>query len=260
MSSRRLLATITLVFAVLAAACSGSAGESAPLAPGSSTSVGPRSDEPTSSQPSSSPPPTTVATTDPSPWLEPVAAWQADNDVVGASVLVVDQTGKLSHVVVGFTDIQAQDPTEPQDRFRIGSITKVYTAALVLALAEDGLLDLDDSASAFVPALPEEITIGLLLSHTSGLRDVDVATGIFQAIEAGGLPEPSGDAVLETLDRGLAFEPGTRQAYSSVGFIAIERVIETVTGQAWDIVLAERILATGSGTELEQPDSGIPTP
>ncbi|NND04586.1 MAG: beta-lactamase family protein, partial [Acidimicrobiia bacterium] len=136
----------------------------------------------------------------------------------------------------------------------------INTAALVMRLVEQGSLNLADAASDFIPRLPEEITIGQLLSHTAGLRDVDVAAGIFEAIEAGGLPEQSRDAIDDALERGLVFEPGTTQSYSSVGYLALERVIEGVTGTAWDEALRQLVLPAEVSTHLEEDGTALPTP
>ncbi len=232
---------------VLLAACSGAVADS-PADESSST---------TTTTTSAVPLPTIAPQ---SAFAEKVAAWQAAHDVVGAVVVVVDSTGAEEAIAVGFNDRQSEEAMEPTDRFRIGSITKIYTAALVLSMAEDQLLSLADSASQQVPNLPEAITLGQLLSHTSGLRDADVAAGIFEAIEAGGIPEGSGDPLADALDRGLVFEPGSRQSYSSIGYLAVERVIEGVLGRPWTDALRERILREGADTQLEDASTQLPTP
>ena len=189
-----------------------------------------------------------------------VDLWQAEHDVVGAVVLVVDSAGTEESVAVGFADRQNAIRIQDEDLFRLGSITKIYTAALVLTLVEDGILSLGGSASDYLPNLPDAITVGQLLSHTAGLRDVDVAAGIFEAIEAGGLPEGSGDPVSDALDRGLAYDPGTRQSYSSIGYLAIERIIEGAVGASWEAALSDLLTDQYPSTKLEDASTSLPTP
>ena len=78
----------------------------------------------------------------------------------------------------GFADIKEETPVLPEDAFRIGSITKMFTATVILQLAEDGVLTLDDPLALWLPDVAEQlpygdqITLRHLLSHTSGLFNV----------------------------------------------------------------------------------------
>lgn len=236
---------------VLLTACSGAAAEPTQVPTVAPTTVA----APTTTSV------TTTATMVPlSRYSAEVEAWQVANDVVGAVILVVGPDGAGRPIATGFSDRQAATPMIAGERFRIGSITKVYTAALVMRLVEDGALELDGSVSEYLSNFPEQVTVRQLLSHTAGLRDVDVAAGIFEAIESGGLPESDGDPIDTALANGLAFDPGTQQSYSSIGYLALERVIEAATGLAWDEVLAQLVLGSDVGTQLEEVDSAIPTP
>jgi len=188
-----------------------------------------------------------------------VETWGDSIDAVGATVLVVRGDGSTETIEYGFADREAGVRTDADSRYRIGSITKVYTAATVMSLAEDGLLALDDPAADYVPSLPPEITIEHLLGHTSGLRDVDVTAGIIEVALGGGEAGDPLDSPQEVVDRGLAFEPGTRQEYSSVGYLALERVIEAAAATTYEEALTEHLPLAGTSTELEDGESDLPT-
>ena len=86
--------------------------------------------------------------------------------VPGAAVVALRPEGRVE-AAAGFADVAAGEPLTVEHRFRIGSVTKIFVAALVLQLVAEGLLDLDGDAAPFV----EGVTIRQLLNHTSGLDD-----------------------------------------------------------------------------------------
>mgnify|MGYP006424218845 CR=1 FL=1 len=119
----------------------------------------------------------------------------------------------------------------PETQFLIGSLTKQFTAALVLRLVHDGTVALNEPISAYLPNYvgpgKNRITLHHLLAHRSGISSfADVRSA------AGG----------ETNASPLDFEPGTQYAYSNAGYILLGLVVETVTGRTYDEVLRERIL------------------
>lgn len=119
----------------------------------------------------------------------------------------------------------------------IGSVTKLLTAILALALVEDGVLALDDPLSDFVPDFPrsDEITVEHLLRHRSGIphrvtTDGDVAT-----------PRTAADMVDLARAPELLFAPGTARAYSSAGYSVLARVLEVATGRDYGDLLATEV-------------------
>jgi len=123
-------------------------------------------------------------------------------------------------------------PNEPTTRFLIGSLTKQFTAALILTLVRDEDVDLDASVSTLLPRYDgpkaDQITVHHLLAHRSGIPSfVDV-----RAAAQG----KSGDAI------SLDFEPGTDYAYSNAGYVLLGLIAETVTGQTYSAALRERVL------------------
>ena len=86
--------------------------------------------------------------------------------IPGAVVVAVGPEERIEKAA-GFADLRSGEALTVDHRFRIGSVTKIFVAALVLQLVADGLLDLDDDAAPFA----DDITIRQLLNHTSGLQD-----------------------------------------------------------------------------------------
>ena len=132
----------------------------------------------------------------------------------------------------------------PDDPIRIGSITKTFTAALVLTLVGDGLIDLDASASAHVPrlSLPADISVRHLLNQRSGLIDY-THQAIFGNSEAGNSTAWAPDELYRLIeDEGTTFQPGSRFEYTNTNYMILGLLIEEVTGQPYHQALRERIL------------------
>ena len=127
-------------------------------------------------------------------------------------------------------------------RYSIGSISKQFTAAAILLLAEQGKLSLDDPVSRFVPNLTrgDEVTIRQLLSHTSGYQDYwpqdYVPPFMLQPVTA--------DKILDQWGRkALDFDPGTQWQYSNTNFAIAGLIVEKVSGEPLLKFLSERIFA-----------------
>ena len=209
---------------------------------------------------------TTVTTTTLAPVLDDiemlVTEWVEAEEVVGAIAVVAAPDRASSVGTGGWSDREEKEPISPETGFRIGSITKVFTAAVILDLVEDGLLDLDDPAAAYVEGVHPDTTIEHLLSHTSGISDIDVLEGIRAAIvDPSSVPTPD-EVVSQALAHGVESDPGTHQSYSSVNYLVLEAVVEAVTGASYESALRERVLnPLGlADTELEQSETEIATP
>ncbi|MCP4401661.1 MAG: beta-lactamase family protein [bacterium] len=159
--------------------------------------------------------------------------WRASSEIAGA-VLAIDTPGQGTVTLVsGVSDLDAGTPLIPQDRFRIGSVTKTFVAALVLQLAGEGLLTLDDPLSAYVPDFPnaENITIRHLLSHRSGIFDFEFIPGLVEkALQAPGNVWTWQEVVAAAAEQEPYFEPGSGYTYSSTNFTLLGVVAEAVTG------------------------------
>jgi CubicO group peptidase (beta-lactamase class C family) len=141
----------------------------------------------------------------------------------------------------GKTALEAGTPVGIDTPFAIGSVTKQFTAACILLLAEEGKLSVQDKVSKYYPGLTraEDITLYDLLTHTSGYPDYYPLDFVDRR-----LTRPiSPDQLIEEYAGGkLDFEPGTRWSYSNTGYILLGRVVEKVSGEPLGKFLERRIL------------------
>jgi CubicO group peptidase (beta-lactamase class C family) len=167
----------------------------------------------------------------------------------------------------GLADISSRTPVTEDTVFRIGSITKTFTAIAVMQLAEQGLVDLDAPAGHYlrayrlIPAKPGHrlATVRQLLTHTAGLPQLVYPARAFQPVlgetVAYGQPVPT----LAEFYRGrlhLIAEPGTRHTYSNHGFATLGQIVEDVTGQPLRGYFRDHIFGPlgMTGTDLVRSD------
>jgi CubicO group peptidase (beta-lactamase class C family) len=129
-------------------------------------------------------------------------------------------------------------PLDAQTQFRIGSVTKTFTAILVMQCRDDGLLNLDDQVSAHLPVKAHgELTISRLLSHTAGLQR-EPSGDVWDTMRP-----PNLDELLDQLDRAERVLPsGRRFHYSNLGLSILGHLVARLRGGAWGEVLRERVL------------------
>jgi D-alanyl-D-alanine carboxypeptidase len=148
---------------------------------------------------------------------------------ITASILFAD--GSVWHGTAGLADIAAKRKVTDDTAFPVASVSKTFTAALILALAEDGQLDLDASVRSYVPTLgiSRAITVRQLLDHTSGLRDFFFHAGVDKAL----LTKPSRvwDAARSLTYVGKPYgKPGQSWHYSNTNYLILGLVAEAVGG------------------------------
>jgi CubicO group peptidase (beta-lactamase class C family) len=171
--------------------------------------------------------------------LEQVSnSYTAGNAFMGA-VLVVDGERVLLNKGYGMADLEWGIPDEPDVKFRLGSLTKQFTATLVLLLQQEGKLKIDDLVSKYLTDSPktwEKITLANLLGHTSGIPN-------FTAVKEFGVWRMSPHTPEEELaffrDKPLDFEPGTKFEYSNSNYEVLGAVIEKVSGKKYGALLRE---------------------
>jgi D-alanyl-D-alanine carboxypeptidase len=162
----------------------------------------------------------------------------------GTIVLVRDDRHAL-RLASGFGDLGTRRPMRPRDRVRVGSVTKTFVATVVLQLAAEGRLGLDDPIERRLPGLipgGAVITIRQLLSHTSGLPDyADDAfvRGLFDDPRRIWAPR---DLISRATSRAPLFAPGAGFAYSSTGYVALGLIVEATTGRPLADAVRRRIV------------------
>lgn len=163
-----------------------------------------------------------------------------DTGVPSASVAIVND-GMISLVrAYGLAQLDPSRPAQPSMRYAIGSISKQFTAAAVLFLVEEGKLSLDDPVARFFPDLTRasDITIRMLLSHTSGYSDYwpqdYVMVGMMQ-------PTTPQQIIDRWAKKDLDFEPGTKWQYSNTNYVIAGQIVEKLSGKPLIALLQERI-------------------
>jgi CubicO group peptidase (beta-lactamase class C family) len=171
----------------------------------------------------------------------------------GLAVAVIADGGLAWFHGHGLADVAAKTPITEDTVFRIGSLTKTFTAVAVMQLWEQGLVDLEAPANDYlrtfrlVQAKPNlsPATVRHLLTHTAGVGYWRRLSDLLQpGVGSGDRAGPSGAPPLaQYYRRGLPveIEPGTKWAYSNHGFTALGQIVEDVTGQPLDRYLRERI-------------------
>lgn len=163
-------------------------------------------------------------------------------DGPGAAVIVT-QGGRIVYAAGrGLANVESGRPITPDTRFRLGSIVKQFTAALVLQLVAEGRISLDDPLSRFFldwPPPAARATVRQLLNHSSGLQDFSKVPGWIAANRH----RPWTTAELVAISRALPAraEPGAAWEYNNGGYVMLGAIVEQVTGTPWHEALAERI-------------------
>jgi len=161
------------------------------------------------------------------------------SDAPGAAILVAQSDTVLFRGARGEADVATDAQLRPDSVFRIGSITKQFTAAAVLTLVEDGHVRLDDPLSRHLPDYPngDNITVLQLLNHTAGVRNFNGLPNYVEGIER---DLTTAEIINLFRDEPVDFAPGANWAYSNSGYVLLGAVIERVTGMAWHAYLEQR--------------------
>lgn len=157
--------------------------------------------------------------------------------------LVVSMNGKpVLEKGYGLADIAKNEKVTPDTVFRIGSVTKPFTAAAIMMLVQDGKLELDDPVTRYLPAAPaawHDITIRHLLTHTSGLPVNFPPAVIASMLETAPLPMDRVIGAAASLPRRTA--PGAAYVYNNIGYHLLGFVIENVSGMPFFEFLRKRV-------------------
>lgn len=161
--------------------------------------------------------------------------------VPGIALLVIRNGAVVKELGYGYSNLELRVPVTPDTLFQSGSIGKMFTAAGILSLAQDGKLNLDDRLTMYYPDAPaawHRITIRELLTHTSGIKD-------YAQINSGDLDyrkDYTDDELLAAMQRlPLEFEPGTQWSYSNSGYVILGLLITRLAGKDYSDFLAERL-------------------
>ncbi len=164
--------------------------------------------------------------------------------VPGALLLVRDGDRAL-RLTSGYGDLRRRTPMAATSRFRIGSVTKSFVATVVLQLAQEGRLTLDDPVERWLPGqVPTggAMTVRQLLNHTSGVPEYANRTSASLALRNRRRRWAPRELVAYATARPPTFAPGTGWAYSNTGYILLGLTVEAVTGETLEREVERRIL------------------
>ena len=183
-----------------------------------------------------------------------------DGDVPGASLLVLKDGQAVVRRGYGRSDLEQGIEAGPATNYRLASVSKQFTAAAVLLLAQDGTLAVEDPVRKWLPSLPpstDAITVRHLLNHTSGLLDYD---DLMAKPYDGQISDAGVLALLAAQDR-LYFTPGSTYRYSNSGYALLALVVERASGVSFAEFLHARIFAPlGMHDSLARVDGGPGVP
>jgi CubicO group peptidase (beta-lactamase class C family) len=161
----------------------------------------------------------------------------AEKNKAMGSLTIAKDGNVLYTRVIGYSQINGTEkkPLSAASRFRIGSITKMFTAVMILQLVEEGKLKLSDTLDKFFPQIPnaQKITIAQILAHRSGIPN-SRPTSKTNAVTK--------DELLTIVSKGTPdFEPGTKHSYSNSGFFILGLIVEKLAAESYGEALKERV-------------------
>jgi CubicO group peptidase (beta-lactamase class C family) len=181
-----------------------------------------------------------------------------DGSVPGASLLVISNGVPVVRRAWGFADLENHVAATPHTNYRLASVTKQFTAAAILLLAEDGRLSLGDHIRKWLPSLPpavDSVTIEHLLTHTSGMIAYE------DVMPAGATAQVHDIDVLHLLESqdSTYFTPGKGYRYSNTGYALLALIVERVSGRSFAAFLRERIFSPLHMSSTVAYEEGIST-
>jgi len=261
----RLIAALVVLIALGVAACGTDAEETAEGATTTSTTAAVSQSSTTTTEAVE---PETTTTTEPETSIDPLVGlrddltdilttWQDENGSPAVSLSVRLPGEEPINIASGVTDLVTEEPVTTDDYFRIGSITKPMTAAVVLQLVDEGLVELDAPVRTYLPEwldgyqYADEITIRQLMDHTNGLKEYALDP-VFYAFSGDRLDTPiEPEEVIDWLaSQEPLFAPGEEYSYETGGFLSLGRVIEAVTGNSAAAEMRTRIFEPAGAANI----------
>ena len=162
-------------------------------------------------------------------------------DKAMGSLSVYHKGESIYQNAIGYADVDNKIEATVNTKYRIGSLSKMFTATLVMQLIEEGKLSLETKLSNFYPALPnsDQITIQQLLQHKSGIFDIIKSPDF----ENWMLEKRSKEELLSKIkENGTIFSPGEKRDYSNTNYILLSLIVEDIEKKDFGKILEKRIL------------------
>jgi D-alanyl-D-alanine carboxypeptidase len=167
----------------------------------------------------------------------------AEKNKAMGSLTIAKDGAVLYTRAIGYSQINGTEkkPLTAANRYRVGSITKMFTAAMILQLVEEGKLKLTDTLDKFLPQVPnaQKITIAQILAHRSGIHDIFSDRNLRPSSKTNPITK---DELLTLIAKGNPdFEPDAKHSYSNSGYTLLGHIVEKLTGKPYGEALKERI-------------------
>ncbi|GAC1475338.1 MAG: serine hydrolase domain-containing protein [Isosphaeraceae bacterium] len=163
------------------------------------------------------------------------------NDRFCGAILVARDGKVLARRGYGMANLELEVPNTPETRFRLGSLTKQFTATALMILRERGKVDVHEKVKTYLPESPrawDEVTLHHLLTHTSGIPSYTSLPDYLTRMREPTTPD---QLLARFKDRPLEFPPGSKYQYSNSGYAVLGKVIEAVSGRGYADFLHEAI-------------------
>ncbi|HSC53272.1 MAG TPA: serine hydrolase domain-containing protein [Phnomibacter sp.] len=176
--------------------------------------------------------------------VDSLIATQFKPNEPGISVLIAHKNEIVYKKAFGSAHVELNVPLQPDMIFRVGSITKQFTAIGILQLVEQGKISLQDSIQKYIPGFPSKghtITIEHLLTHTSGIPDYSNADTMHNPYIERHDFKPQ--QIIKYFDyMPLEFKPGTKYNYSNSGYVLLAYIIQLVSGQDYHTYMKKNVI------------------
>ncbi|MFY9463830.1 MAG: serine hydrolase domain-containing protein [Sediminibacterium sp.] len=188
-----------------------------------------------------------------------IDSFVANNNFNGT--ILIEKKGKITYSKsFGFANFPFKIPNTFDTRYRVASITKAFTAVLILQLYEQGKIDLNKTITAYLPdykgVAGNIVTVKELLNMTSGMKNMDDGLSLEQVLKNGmpqyQTPNTSDEMLTKFCNDTLVTKPGTVFDYNNADFIILGKIIERVTSKTYEDNLQEKILRP-----LQMVNSGL---
>lgn len=176
-----------------------------------------------------------------------------DNSKLMATMTIAENDIEVFSKSVGYSNVSAKLKNSSETKFRIGSITKAFTAVMIFQLIDEGRITLETPLTLFFPRIPEasKITIAHLLNHSSGLYNI---TNDPKAVEWTLKRSSRGDMLERIMSYDLDFNPGEQTVYSNTNYMILGYIIEILDKDIYMQALERRI---SKKINLENTYSGM---
>lgn len=182
----------------------------------------------------------TPATSRPQTVDELILSRLSDGHVPGAWVVVIQNGQVVKCAAFGLQDVESRAPLQTSTYMHIGSVCKMFTAACVMRLVDDGKLHLDDSLTSFFPSSPDwwkDVTVRQLLNQTSGIPDYLQARALIYDVEY-----TEDEMVRQVGQLPADFAAGKSWEYSNTNYLLLGILVHRVSGQSFAAFLKHRVL------------------